>query len=185
MFLFSATVRKSPFLELLQIESFDWRRRLKESISKFMRLWSVSSEAHDGCSVKERGGGFDSGLETLGEARAFDPRQEAFDHPTHWQDDQGDLMGLFPNDFDSDGRGRGHALVSAIGPDELEEWKQGAGHLKQRALRHHTECRRIRFDELRPPAGDDERVAPAALELLVRVVAARPMASVVLTLWLP
>ncbi len=108
----------------------------------------------------------DCRLKVLREAPvSVDPGEEAFDHPTPWQDDEADLIGLFPDDFDGDAGGRGHPLVivSAIGPDELDEWKQGAGHLKQRpAAVTVLNVGGMGFHEQRPPVGVDERMALAA-----------------------
>jgi hypothetical protein len=60
--------------------------------------------------------------------------QAMLDHPSPREDDEANLFRLLPDDFDEDVRGFCHALmiVSAIGPDVLDEREQGAQDLKQR-----------------------------------------------------
>ena len=94
-----------------------------------------SDEDHDRCGIEERGCGIDGGFEIPCEAPvAIDPGDETLHNPSAWQDDETHLIGLLSDDFDDDSGGCRHPLmiVSAIGPYELDERKQGTRHPKQR-----------------------------------------------------
>jgi hypothetical protein len=66
-------------------------------------------------------------------------------------------------------------VIPAIGPNVLDERKQGARDLQQRpAGIAILDVGRVRFDKYRPSVGIDQRMALAALDLLSGIIAARP-----------
>lgn len=79
--------------------------------------------------------GVDRGLDVLGEAPvAFDPSEEAFDHPPSRQDDEANLTGEFSDDFDADaGRGMDTVvIISGIGEQLVEKREDRSESLQER-----------------------------------------------------
>jgi hypothetical protein len=75
-------------------------------------LAEAPDEEHDGGGVEEGSGGIDGGFDVFGEASvSVDPGEEALDDPSSWEDDEADLIGDFPDDFDGNAGRRPDAVM--------------------------------------------------------------------------
>ena len=74
----------------------------------------AAREQHDGSCVEKAPGGGDGGLEVLCKpVIATNPREETFNHPSAWQQDEADLPRALGNDFNND-TGRGGDPIAGI-----------------------------------------------------------------------
>ena len=144
-------------------------------------MGDAAHEEHDGGGVEESARRVDSRLEVLCQAPiAPDPGEETLDDPAARVNGETDLIGILAHDFDGNQRGRSDLFtrISAVSEDPLDEREDAARDAQKRsaAIAILDACR-MRFEHQATSIRVDQSVALAPVDLLARIVAARPVRS--------
>jgi hypothetical protein len=102
---------------------------------------------------------------------------EALDDPAAGLDRKANLIRALPDDLDGDHGGLGDSIacVAAVGEDLLDERERSTRRTQQRtATVAILNTGRVRFEDEAAPVGVDESMTLTPVDLLARVVAARP-----------
>src|SRR6266851_3479696 len=110
-------------------------------------------------------------------AVAADPGEEALDDPAAGLDRKANLIRALPDDLDGNHGGLGDSIacVAAVGEDLLDERERSTRRTQQRTTTVAIlNTGRVRFEYKAAPVGVDESMTLTPVDLLARVVAARP-----------